>query len=99
MGTIPDCSPFEVDNAQITHLELVPPGPETRNREPTSPFVFAVFSRIPDQFSDTQIQEEPVSVMARWELGTVKPTLHPVFMQLHSRKSNVAPVVDLPVRF
>ena len=99
VGTIPDCSPFELDNAQITHLELVPPGPETRNREPTSPFILAAFSRVPDQFNDTQIQEEPVSVLARWELVTSKRTLHPVFIQLHSKKSNTAPVVDLPVRF
>ena len=98
VGTVPDCSPFEVDNAHITHLELVPPGPETRHREPTSPFILAAFSRVPDQFHDTQIQEEPVSVLARWDFSTFKPVLHPVFIQLHSRKSNVAPVVDLPVR-
>jgi hypothetical protein len=95
--TVHDCSSLEVDSARITHLELVPPGPETRNREPTSPFILAAFSRVPDQFHDTQIQEEPVSLLARWELGVLKPMLHPTFAQLVSKKSNIAPIVDLPV--
>ncbi len=96
--TVHDCSPLEIDSARITHLELVPPGPETRNREPTSPFILAAFSGVPDQFQDSQIQEEPVSILARWELGILKPLLHPTFAQLVSKKSNIIPVVDLPVR-
>ena len=95
--TVHGCSPIEADGTQITHLELVPPGPKTRNREPTPPFILAAFSRVPDHFSDAQIQEEPVSVLARWELGTLKPVLHPTFAQLVSKRSNPAPVADLPV--
>lgn len=97
--TVHDCASQEVDSTQITHLELVPPGPETRNREPTSPFILAAFSRVPDKFHDTQIQEEPVSILARWELGALQPMLHPTFAQLVSKKSNIAPIVDLPVWF
>lgn len=107
LKTVNDCSPFEVDSgdshesfssyAQITHLELIPPGPETRNRGPTSPFILAAFSYVPDQYHVTQMSEEPFSILARWELGSHVPTLHPSFAQLTSKKSNAPPVTGFSV--
>lgn len=82
---------------QLSHLDLMPHGPETRNREPTYPTVVAVFSHIPNQYDKSQLHEDAFSIMARWELCVTKAGLHPAFDQLASKKIQPAETRDLPV--
>lgn len=86
-----------MSQAQLSHLDLIPHGPETRNRERTSPTIMAVFSHIPNPYDKSQLHEDAFSIMARWELCITKAGLHPAFDQLASKKSQPAETGDLPV--
>lgn len=107
LKTVNDCSPLDQESnsslmsrkmfCQMSHLELIAPGPETRNRKPTSPFALAVFSYVPDHSQNSVIREEPFSVLARWELHVAKAKLHPSFEQLTSKRPNVSSPGELPV--
>lgn len=92
MKTINHCSPLDYDGnspltrpCQISHLEFVPPGPETRNREATDAFIIVIFS-----CQETSIHEEPFSIISKWELHNAKPELHPSFEQLTSKKPSAS---------
>lgn len=101
------CSPLEQDrkelstfrdaSLQMSHLVLVPPGPETRNREPKHPFILVVFSRILDQYYDEGARDEPRSILSRWEFHSTETMLHPSFEQLTSKKPGASYSGDLPV--
>ena len=107
LKTINACSPHDFEShgslmnrsaaCQLSHLELIGPGPDTRNREPTAPFVLAVFSYVPHQDQDSSIREEPFSFISRWELRSGKPKLHPSFEQLTSKKPGVSSSGELAV--
>lgn len=73
-------------NAQLTHLEYFPQGPENRKEVPSRPFILAAFTSLPNP-DHSQGNQEPYSIVCRWELHSVKPQLHPQFEQL-SKKSN-----------
>ena len=83
--------------AQLSHLDLIPHGPETRNREPTYPTIVAVFSHIPNQYDKGQLHEDAFSIIARWQLCITKASLHPAFDQLASKKTQAAQIGDLAV--
>lgn len=102
MQTINNCSPLDYDGSssltkacQISHLEFVPPGPETRNREAKDAFIIAVFSQ--DTSQGISIPGEASSILSRWELNSVKPRLHPSFEQLTSKKPGTSTSSILPV--
>lgn len=102
MQTINNCSPLDYDGSnsltkacQISHLEFVPPGPETRNREAKDAFIIAVFSQ--DTSQEMSILGEALSILSRWELNSVKPRLHPSFGQLTSKKPGTSTSSILPV--
>lgn len=105
--TINHCSPLEQDrkelssfpdaSLQISHLLLVPPGPETRNRGPKDPFILVVFPQILDQYYDENVRDEPRSILSRWEFRSTEPMLHPSFEQLASKKPGASYSGDLPV--
>ena len=86
-----------VSQAQLSHLDLMPHGPETRHREPTYPTIIAVFSHIPNQYDKGQLHEDAFSIIARWELCITKVGLHSAFDQLASKKTQAAQIGDLTV--
>lgn len=103
LKTINHCSPLDFDGSnslirscQISHLEFVPPGPETRNREAKDAFILVVFSQ--ENYRETTIREEPFSIISKWELQNAKPKLHPSFEQLTSKKPSASTSGNLPVR-
>ncbi|MCJ1266503.1 mediator complex subunit [Lobaria immixta] len=106
LKTINDCSPMDQEgnsslmsrkmSCQMSHLELIPPGPEMRTRGPTSPFALAVFSYVPDHSHDDSVREEPFSILARWEFHGAKTKLHPSFEQLTSKRPNFSSPGELP---
>lgn len=107
LKTINDCSPRDWDGdslinrsamCQLSHLELIGPGPEIRNPELNPPFILAVFSYVPNQDLDNAMREEPLSIFSRWELYSAKPKLHPSFEHLTSKKPNVSAPTELAVR-
>ena len=86
-------------NAQLSHLELLPRGPEMRNVESALPIVVAVFSYVPpsQQFSAEELREDSFSVISRWELRIEKSTLHSSFDVLASKMVNSSNAPDLEV--
>jgi hypothetical protein len=104
--TIDHCSPLEqtdnsspksYDSSCLSHLQILPPGPETRHREPKDPFILAIFSQIPDQTHDPTTQEGLSTVLARWQLCSQKPKLNTSFEQLIPKKLSGNFPGDLPV--
>ena len=85
-------------NAQLSHLELLPQGPE-RNVDGALPTIIAVFSYVPQsqQFSNEELREDAFSVISRWELKTEKSTLHASFDTLASKKVKSSSSQDLEV--
>ena len=83
--------------AYLTHLQLIPPGPGNQSPEALPPTIIGVFSHIPSQSGDTQLREEPFSVISRWEMQSRPSTLHPVFDQLASKKSNTSSAAKIDV--
>lgn len=108
LKTVDFCSPLDQPgissslsydaSCQLSHLQMLPPGPETGHRESKDPFVLAVFSQIPDHTQDPTAREGLCSVLARWEFCSRKPTLHSSFEQLMPKKPNALFPEDLPVR-
>lgn len=101
--TINNCSPLDYEGSsssskpcQISHLEFIPPGPETRNREAKNAFILAVFSQ--ENSQDPTLHEEPFSIISKWELHSTKPMLHPSFEQLTLKKSSASASGNLLVR-
>ena len=86
-------------NAQLSHLELLPRGPETRNVDGALPTIVAVFSYVPQsqQFSNEELREDAFSVISRWELKTEKSTLHASFDTLASKRVKSSGAQDLEV--
>ncbi len=82
---------------QLSHLQMLPPGPETRHREPKLPFILAVFSQVPDYSQDPMTREGFSTVLARWEFCGRKPTLNSTFEELNPPKLNATFPGDLPV--
>ena len=106
LKTLSDCFPKDINlgnpdlgetsaSAHLTHLEYFPQGPENLKGDPSRPFVLAAFTSLPDT-SHPHHNQEPCSIVCRWELHSIKPQLHSQFEQL-SRKSNSS-LPDLPVR-
>lgn len=107
LKTLDNCSPLEQPSSsssfsyeascQLSHLHILPPGPETGHKELKEPIILAVFSRILDNAQDPTPRDGLCSVLARWEFCSRKPALHPGFEQLMPRKPNALFPGDLPV--
>ena len=74
--------------AQLSHLELLPPAPDMLKKESTVPTILATFSYLPPEYNGIEVREQPFSILSHWELRSEKPTLHSAFMSLTSKKSN-----------
>lgn len=101
-----DCFPIGIDtrglaesgsfpNAQLSHLEYFPQGPENRHGEPSRPFVLASFTDVSEQYENDG-SNSLCSVVCRWELRNDKPRVHPNFENLGS-KSHKTSKAELPV--
>lgn len=108
--TIGDCSSPQQDadanelpsslpypEAQLYHLEMLSPAPDPRNKETLPPLLLAFFCNYPHHNNPASIVNEPWTSIARWELNCTKPTLHPSFSQLSSKKSNAPTSSELQV--
>ena len=77
-------APQQADAARLSELQLLPRIPPVAT-EPTSmslPTVLAVFTRAVIPADATQSAQEAFSVIARWNVETVVPTLHEAFAKL-----------------
>ena len=84
-------------HAQLSHLEFIPPGPRTDNKEWVHPFILASFSLLSDDLQGPSAQGGQFTVLCKWQLQHTAPKLHPSFETLSSKKGNASSIVDLPV--
>ena len=110
--TIADCSPTIIEanedgsasslpypEAQLYHLEMIPPGPDIRSKETSPPLLLAFFCNLsaqPDHFALGN-DPSPSTSIVRWELTSFKPTLHSSFSQLASKRPSTGNSADLQV--
>ena len=86
-------------HAELSHLEFIPPGPRTDNKEWRQPFVFASFSYVSDNLQGPPAQAAQLTVICKWQLQHIPPRLHPSFDSLSSKKAHASASVDLPVSY
>ncbi|KAL8643791.1 MAG: hypothetical protein Q9226_008118 [Calogaya cf. arnoldii] len=82
---------------QLYHLEYLPPtpAPDLRKKEPLPPLLLAFFCSAADTDKQSTVAVDHSTFVARWELSNVKPSLHPSFSQLASKKPNGTSSSDL----
>lgn len=97
-GSISGGDPRNSFQAFLSHLEVLPSAPESRQKEPTYPTVMAVFSCVNNGSNGSQQLQEPFSIISRWELHTENQTLHSSFDKLASKKINASSMAESPVR-
>ena len=84
-------------HAELSHLEFIPPGPKTDNKEWVHPFILASFSLLSDDLQGPSAQGGQFTVLCKWQLQHTAPKLHPSFETLSSKKGNASSILDLPV--
>ncbi|KAL8936278.1 MAG: hypothetical protein Q9211_004261 [Gyalolechia sp. 1 TL-2023] len=108
VSTIADCSLANDDtdegrmasslaylDDQLYHLEILPPGPDIRTKETAALLLLAFFRSSSDQVDHLPMGNEPSTSIVRWELSSSKPTLHPSFSQLASKRSAASNPIEL----
>lgn len=108
---IDDCYPIPVDSdpgsaflmtplpdAQLSHLEFVPKGPETRGRSESLPVIIAAYTYSPpsNDYNSSELREG-FSIISRWEVREEKGSLHPGFQSLAHKKGSPSKAKDLKV--
>lgn len=98
LKSVSDCSPLDQDTNgslmniemlyQLSHLAFIPHGPDTKNREPAPAFILGVFSYVPEDSQKNSMHQDPLTILARWELHSARPKLHSSFEQLTSKRPN-----------
>lgn len=84
------------DAARLSLLKIIPATPAfVEYGTVTSPTILAVFTRAPMPVDPTQQVQELFSVISRWHLEMVTPTLHESFLKL--KKSNSITPTQAPV--
>ena len=83
--------------AKLSHLEFIPPGPRTDNKEWRHPVILACFSYVSDNIQGHSAQTVQLTVVCKWQLQHVPPKLHLGFESLSSKKAHAPAGVDLPV--
>ena len=74
---------------QLSHLLFMPAAPEAVGQDVARTTVLAIFSYLPEQpvsLNVSQVQNNPFSVICRWELIRSKVTVHPIFQSLAKKK-------------
>lgn len=79
----PDDDPFSPMNMPLSHLEIIPPCQETSTAPSQGVVIIAVRSNFSSSIS--HYEQEPSSVVSRWELYEAEQSLHPAFEKLSSR--------------
>ena len=86
-----DISRGDISRAQLSHLEMIPPAPQSsKQSEPSHPTIMAVFSYVPTLLGEPQQNTDTFSVIARWELRWTAQNLHPSFDKLGTRRNSVS---------
>ena len=73
---------------QLSHLELIPVGPQSKSSELTFPTILMVLSQVQGPQSPTY--QDSFSIVIRWELRGVAQKLHPRFDQLASKNKSTS---------
>ena len=86
-------APQHADTALLSDLHLIPTVPDLAADPtlPTYPTILGIFTRALLPADPTQQHQEAFSVLARWHVESVTPTLHKSFAKL---KSNVTPSIQ-----
>lgn len=79
---------------QLTTLDFIPAGPESKSRVPTQPFVLTAFSYLSRDFQGGEVAN---TVICKWELCSHKPVLHSSFAQLSPKRPTISAAAELPV--
>jgi len=80
---------------QLSLLDIIPAGPESRSRGATQPFILGAFLYWSNESRNGGALH---TVLCKWEFQVEKPTLHSAYGQLSSKKTNAFSSTDLPVR-
>lgn len=109
--TIADCSSTSQDagedglppslpypESQLYHLDLVSPAPDVRSKDTFPPLLLAFFCNESHRDDYASMGSYPSTSIVRWELISIKPTLHPSFSQLASKRSNASNSSEPQVR-
>lgn len=81
------------DAAALSYLCVVPriPSGGVEPDSPTFPTVLAVFTHVSSRAGPTQTHEEAFSIIARWHIESMVPTLHPAFSKLKPNGTTATP--------
>ncbi|KAF8534374.1 mediator complex, subunit Med16 [Trichophaea hybrida] len=83
-SAFPADMPHDPSRAQLTHLEFLGPMPVTHPGSPTpAPTVLCVFS-------GKSAEQQPFTVVSRWDLRDTPSVLHPSFDQLGARRASIS---------
>lgn len=83
--------------AQLYHLEIVSPAPAIRSKEDFSPLLLGFVCNSSPRDNHPLMGHSPLTSIVRWEMTSIKPTLHPGFSQLASKRSNASKPSELQV--
>lgn len=84
-------------HAQLSLLELIPPGPKSGTRDSSPPFILASFSHVSDDSGSGSVQQSQFTVISTWEIQMTSSKLHTSFDSLSSKKTSASSVIDLSV--
>lgn len=87
------------DAARLSQLHILPavPSHAALPNTPTFPTVLAIFSRASLPVDLTQQHQEAFSVIARWHVESVVPTLHEAFGNLRTNGTATAPQTTVTI--
>ena len=83
-----------IKRAEVTLIEIIPAGPDSKSRQSTPPFVFVAFSFLSHDFHGA---DNINTVQCKWQLSVAKPSLHPSFSDLSSKKGGGPTLANTPV--
>ncbi|KJX96696.1 RNA polymerase II Mediator complex subunit Sin4 like protein [Zymoseptoria brevis] len=74
-------------SAQLTHLKIIPAVPEAAQTMPTATTILAVFTQtsVP---SDANPPQNAYSIVSRWRVESLMPTLHDSFKKLSNARAD-----------
>jgi mediator of RNA polymerase II transcription subunit 16 len=80
-------------SARLTHLEVIPAVPEAAQTTPTSTMILAIFAQT-SVSSDANPSQNAYSVIARWRVESLLPTLHDSFRKLNHNRTDSTTVLN-----
>lgn len=96
LTTVDNVAAQHADAARLSYLKIVPAVPNfVEYGTPTFPTIVAVFTRVASLADQTQQPQDSFSVISRWHLEMVTPTMHESFLKL--KKTNSITPTQAPV--